>query len=156
MGPQESLLRGVPGVTNAGFVQPADLVAVYGEHGAFVLPSRYEAWGFVIMEAVAAGLPVVCTAECGAAVELVRSCFNGRICGASDVEGLAESLRWIHDHEAELPAMGSRGLPLVAAYDSAVWAHRVVDACERLTGSQRSRYMTYPPASPPHTHRPPL
>jgi len=135
MGPEASRLENVEGIENLGFVQPPDLPAVYGRHGAFVLASREEVWGFVLMEAVAAGLPVVCTRACGASVELVRSYFNGQTCEADDVAGLAAALEWIHTHEAELPEMGDRGVPLAEAFSTDVWVGRVMELCRRARDS---------------------
>jgi glycosyltransferase involved in cell wall biosynthesis len=132
MGPEAGRLRGVEGVCDRGFVQPADLPAVYGEHGAFVLASRFEPWGFVIQEAAAAGLPIVCTAACGARVELVRDRFNGRACQTGDAASLAEALRWIHDREADLIEIGGRGLSLIEPYATSNWAARVLGVCQRL------------------------
>ena len=58
--------------TDRGFVQPADQAAIWAEHGAFALASRYDPWPLVIVEACAAGLPVIHSEACGSAVELVR------------------------------------------------------------------------------------
>jgi glycosyltransferase involved in cell wall biosynthesis len=135
MGPEATRFKGIEGVSDLGFMQPADLPAVYGEHGAFVLASRSEPWGFVIQEAAAAGLPIVCTASCGAHVELVHNFFNGRVCGAGDVAGLTAALQWIHDHESDLAAIGRHSLALVEPYSSANWARRVIGICGELAGS---------------------
>lgn len=132
MGPEAWRLEGVEGIENLRFVQPAELPAVYARHGAFVLASRAEVWGFVLMEAVAAGLPVVCTRACGASVELVRSYFNGQTCEADDVAGLAAALEWMHAHEGELPEMGARGVPLAEAFATDVWVGRMLDLCARV------------------------
>jgi UDP-glucose:(heptosyl)LPS alpha-1,3-glucosyltransferase len=43
---------------------------------AFVLPTFYEAWGMVIIEAMASGLPVLTSRNAGAA-EAVKVGFNG-------------------------------------------------------------------------------
>ena len=137
IGPEARLLAGVEGITDRGFVQPREMPAILAGHGAFVLASDYDPWPFVIAEAVAAGLPVVCTSACGNSVELVRSYFNGRICGPGDLAGLADGLKWMHDHEADLAWIGERGMPLAAPYAKEVWAERILSICERLAASAR-------------------
>ena len=123
-GPDAGLLRDVPGIVDAGFVQPAELARVFSAHGAFVLSSRFEPWGVVIAEAAAAGLPVVCTNVCGAAADLVRSYYSGIVVPAESPDTLAQAMRWIHDHERELPAMGHRGQALAEAFSADAWAAR--------------------------------
>jgi UDP-glucose:(heptosyl)LPS alpha-1,3-glucosyltransferase len=48
----------------------------FGMADAFVLPTHYEAWGMVIIEALASGLPVLTSATAGAAVA-IQSRING-------------------------------------------------------------------------------
>jgi glycosyltransferase involved in cell wall biosynthesis len=132
MGPDAGRLVGVEGIEDRGFVQPAALADVFATHGALVLASDYDPWPLVIAEAVAAGLPVVCTSACGSSVELVRSYFNGRVVGPGDAAGLAEALEWVHAHEAEARWIGERGMPLAAPYAKEVWAERVRAVCERV------------------------
>ena len=132
MGPEAGRLAGVDGIEDRGFVQPAAMGELLAAHGAFVLASDYDPWPFVIAEAVAAGLPVVCTSACGSSVELVRSYFNGRVVGPGDVSGLAEAFGWIHAHEPALAWMGERGMPLAAPYAKEVWAERIRAICTRL------------------------
>ena len=112
------------GVTDRGFVQPAELPAVYRDHGIFVLPSRYEPWGVVLAEAAAAGLPIICTDACGAAVEVVRSMFNGIITPTGDAAALARAMRWMHDHAESLHEFGARSRTLGAAFADETWADR--------------------------------
>ena len=46
-------------------VPDSDLAAIYAMAEVFVYPSRYEGFGIPIIEAIAAGLPVVaCTGSC--------------------------------------------------------------------------------------------
>jgi glycosyltransferase involved in cell wall biosynthesis len=130
-GPEAGRLAGVEGVSDLGFVQPREVTRLLTEHGAFLLASDYDPWPFVLVEAVAAGLPVVCTSACGSAVEVVRSWFNGRVVGRGDVAGFTSALRWIHDHEADLPWIGARGMPLAAPYAKEVWADRILAICGR-------------------------
>jgi len=123
-GAEAGLLQGVPGIVDAGFTQPKDLPAVFGQHGAFVLASHFEPWGVVLAEAAATGMPVICTTACGAGLDVVRPYFNGLVVAPEDAQGLALAMRWIHEHESELPAMGLRGNALVEGYSAEAWAAR--------------------------------
>lgn len=59
---------------------------------AFVLPSRFEAWGVVIHEAAAAGIPIITTRETGASTSFVKSGYNGLVIDDLNVESLLNSL----------------------------------------------------------------
>lgn len=126
-GPLASALEGVEGVTNVGFVQPADQPALLAEHGAFVLASHYDPWPLVIVESCAAGLPIVHSDACGSAVELVRPFFNGLSFAAGDPAHLASRLAWVHDHPDVLPAWGERSRQLASAYSAEMWVERWVN-----------------------------
>ena len=73
------LLNNIPGVKAYGFVQPADLPKLMHDAKTFILPSKWEPWGVVIHEAAAAGLPIICTYQCGAVTSFVRDGVNGLI-----------------------------------------------------------------------------
>jgi glycosyltransferase involved in cell wall biosynthesis len=123
-GKQGSLLQGVPGVVDAGFTQPNEQPAIFRDHGAFVLSSKFEPWGVVLAEAAASGLPLICTTACGAGTDLVRPYFNGLVTPPQDARRLARAMRWMHDHEDALPLMGRRGQALAEGFSADAWALR--------------------------------
>jgi len=131
-GEMAALLQGEPGVTDHGFVPPAEQPALFAEHGVFILPSRYEPWGIVLGEACASGMPVICTQACGSGVELVRPYYNGLLCATDDVEALAQQMVWMHEHDAELPRMGERSMAFAAPYAAELWAERLFLILRRL------------------------
>lgn len=95
-----------------GFAPDAEVVwSVYRCCDVLVLPSEYEPWALVINEAVASGLAVICTDVVGAAAELVRDGFNGRIVPPGDVDALAAAMidvsldARLADMKANAPAM---------------------------------------------------
>ena len=131
-GPLKSTLADVEGVEDLGFVQPRDLPDALLRHGASVLPSRYEPWGVVVAEALASGLPVLCTEAVGASVELVRSYHNGLTVAPENVGALARGMRWLHENHARLPEMGLRGRELASAFSARRWAERWQEAAEHV------------------------
>lgn len=76
-----------------GFKQQDDLVGYYGLADVLVLPSTQEVWGLVVNEALAAGLYVLCSDRAGAAYDLIRDGWNGRVFDPSDVDHLAKLVR---------------------------------------------------------------
>lgn len=123
-GDEDRFLKDVPGLVNAGFMLPGRLPEMFRQHGAFVLPSRFEPWGVVVAEAAATGLPVICSTAVGAGDDLVRDYYSGVTVAPGDVAGLARAMRWVHTHESQLPAMGQRGRVLSAAFSAEAWAGR--------------------------------
>ncbi len=57
-----------------------------------VLPSRFDGWGAVVNEALAAGTPVICSSRCGAA-DLLSSPEAGCVVPAEECELLARAIR---------------------------------------------------------------
>lgn len=98
-GEEEAALRaeaaslGIGGaVEMPGFLSSADVAGWMHRALALVLPSREEQWGLVVNEAVAVGLPIIASRNVGAGDLLVRSCVNGHVFDAHDVEALAAAM----------------------------------------------------------------
>ena len=127
-----ALLRGAPGVTDLGFVQPREQPRMLGEQGVLVLVSKFEPWGAVVAEAAAAGLPLICSSAVGASVELVQPYHNGLVVAPGDVRGVARAMRWMHEHEDQLPAMGRRSREMAAGAGAGNWAVRWHEAFKDL------------------------
>jgi glycosyltransferase involved in cell wall biosynthesis len=74
-----------------GFVDGADLPALYSLADVFVVSSLEEGFGMTAVEAMAAGTPVVGT-RVGGIPTLVEDGVQGRVVEPGDVEGLAAAL----------------------------------------------------------------
>jgi glycosyltransferase involved in cell wall biosynthesis len=91
----------------------------------FVLPSRYEAFGVVLIEAMATGLPVIATRSGGPDTLVNRE--TGLLVGCEDVEGLAGAMEEIMDHVDNYPGEKIRTLTLSRFGES-----RVMEQYSRL------------------------
>ncbi|HEX6732471.1 MAG TPA: glycosyltransferase family 4 protein [Pyrinomonadaceae bacterium] len=90
----ERQLRGVvERVEFLGFADWQNLPSFYAEAHVLCVPSRYDGWGLVVPEGLAAGLPVIATDRMGAALEFIETGRNGWLIKAGDQNWLLEALR---------------------------------------------------------------
>jgi glycosyltransferase involved in cell wall biosynthesis len=83
-------------IKHHAFIQPEEMPLFMSQQGCLVLPSLYEPWGLVIHEAVASGLPVICSSVCGAAEHLVLNGQNGIIIEPHSIDQLCKAMVRIH------------------------------------------------------------
>lgn len=126
-GEMAGAIRGVEGITDLGFLQPAQVREVMASSGALVLPSRYDPWPLVLVESSAAGLPVVASEACGSAVELIRDGFSGFTFATGDRDALVEALHRVH-HSPALADIGRRARAFAEPYGAVHWADRWIAA----------------------------
>ncbi len=138
-GPLVSQLEGHPGIDNRGFVQPSQMQDIWHSAGAFILPSRFDPWPLALVEAAAAGLPVICTDVCGSAVEVIRPYYNGLMIPPENPQALAKALLTIHERYDELSVWGKRSQELAAAYGADIWARRWQEMVKDLQKTKSTR-----------------
>ena len=96
---QARRLRVRRAVRFAGHLSDADLAAVLAAVDAVVLPSRYEPFGMVALEAAAAGAPLVASTA-GGLGEVVVDGTTGLSVAPGDTEGLVTAVRRVLDDPA--------------------------------------------------------
>ena len=79
-----------------------DVRGYYGAADALVLPTLYDPFPNVILEAMACGLPVITSRKCGAA-ELIRAGENGFVCDALDQAALTRHMHMLLAAETRAP-----------------------------------------------------
>ena len=72
----------------------SEVAELHAAADAFVLPTRYEPWGLVIVEALGSGLPVVTSRLAGAALAVEEAQTGRLVDDPDDPAELAEALRW--------------------------------------------------------------
>jgi glycosyltransferase involved in cell wall biosynthesis len=111
----------------AGFRQVEELPAFYALAGGFVHVSTVEQWGLVVNEAMASGLPVIVSRNCGCAADLVWP-DNGWSIDPLDVPDIARALAALADPACDRPAMGAASLRHVAAFHPSAFGNGLQSA----------------------------
>lgn len=122
-GPLKDELEATDNIVLRDFVQPEELPQLAFEAGAFVLPSRTDAWGVVLHEFAAAGLPLVSTDAAGAITAFVREGYNGFLHERGNKDSLKAVLKQvIARSDEELLAMSRRSHELSKQISPDTWA----------------------------------
>jgi glycosyltransferase involved in cell wall biosynthesis len=105
----------------------------------FVLSSRYEGLSMALMEAMAAGLPIVSTRTASSAL-LIEEGSNGFTVACGDPAALAEKMAWCVTHHKSLAAMGAVAREtVVQGFSAARMARETEGVLLRLRASSRGR-----------------
>ncbi len=97
----------------------------------FVLPSSLEGLSNAVLEAQAAGVPVIVTGE-GGIRELVQDRVNGRILAAGDAEALADAIVEAIGRPEEAAAWAGRALVTVREYSAENMVRRTLEEYARV------------------------
>jgi glycosyltransferase involved in cell wall biosynthesis len=109
-------------VNLTGFIDAADLPAIYSMAEVFVLPSLYEGFGIPLLEAMACGCPIV-TSTAGSCPEVVGEA--GVLVNPRDPADIAEGIFKVLDDKEFAANLVSKGYQRVAQFS---W-----DKCARET-----------------------
>lgn len=112
----ESLARDIyPGVVHfAGFIQRDDLANYYALAECLVMPTHSDPWGLVVNEAMACGLPVICTNVAGCAADLIHA--NGILVEAHNVHQLATAMQQVAENPDLRRRMSLESVKLIRNY----------------------------------------
>jgi len=119
----------------AGFRDWEQLPSEYARADVLCVPSRYDGWGLVVPEGLAAGLPVIATDRMGAALEFVECGRNGWLIRAGDQEPLLEAMR--EGAVSELGEFGRRARESVSEHTLRNVATRFVEYAQQVIGQCR-------------------
>lgn len=97
----------------------------------FVLPSAYEAFPLVTLQAAAAGLPLIVPPDLHGSSEFLQDGINGWF-AARTVDDVAAAMRTAVESSSELPEMGRRARRAVEPFDSRFFVERWGELFERL------------------------
>jgi glycosyltransferase involved in cell wall biosynthesis len=98
-----------------GLRPPADVAELLGVANGFVLPTKREAWGLVINEAMACGVPVVTSPWAGATRDLITHGLTGYVVEPNDTRSLATVMSRLVSGDPVCAAVGQAGAEAIRA-----------------------------------------
>ena len=114
-----------------GFVSFPVLMKLLSESHILVFPTMGEGFGLVILEAMAAGLPVIATKNC-AGEDIVRDGKNGFIVDVGNAKQIADIIVWCKTHPNELESMSDCARRTASFYTWERYSNGIVSAIKGI------------------------
>jgi len=141
-GPLVPLLDGVPGVAVHGFLQPDELPGIMANASCFVLPSEFDPFPLVILEATTAGLIILASDSVGNVPHLVQNNYNGFTFRTGDVEELSRLMEHVSlSSDEELNRMAKASSSLARQFTPERWADTLLDFVDRNGRNEKAGFM---------------
>lgn len=109
-----------------GYMQGKVLSQAYASADIFVFPSSMETFGLVVVEAMAAGLPVVAS-RVGGIPDVVEEGYNGYTFDVGDTQAIIEGVQSISVTPERMTQMGINGRQFAATQ---TWGHMMDEVIE--------------------------
>lgn len=125
------------------FIQQTDLVNYYHSAKGLVLPSFYgETWGLVVNEALAAGLPVLVSNECGCAETLVKDSVNGWLFNPHDLNSIVQAISKLDDlSDSKLEQFSNESIKIISEWGLSRFTQGILDSLTYITSKpNRKRF----------------
>jgi len=115
------------------FIGPVDydeIAQYFAAADALIMPSLEDNWSLVVPEAMACGLPILCSEYNGCWPELVKSGENGWVFDPLDSRDILRVLRFCLENSEDLKSMGVKSQQIVSQYSPENAARSILHACQ--------------------------
>jgi len=135
-GPERNVLEdmvrelGLSNVVFSGAVAYEEIAGYFAVGDVLVVPTLEDNWSLVVPEAMACGLPVLCSRYNGCWPELIQPERNGWVFDPCSREDFAALLAAVHRDRERLPEMGRASEIIVKNFSPEHAARAVLNACE--------------------------
>jgi len=113
-----------------------NIIDKYAESSFYVMSSRFEGFGMVLIEAMACGLPVIAFNCPVGPANIINNDADGFLVKDGDINGLAEKIDYLIDHEALRIQMGEAAQINVSRYKEATIMQKWIDLFKLLKDKQ--------------------
>ena len=113
----------------------SDIQELMKSHKLFVLSSRYEGFGMVLIEAMAMGCPCVSYDLIAGPNEIIKNGEDGLLVENQNIVKLAEAMDYMLSHEEERKEMAKKAIASVKRFE----VEKIVDKWEKLFYDLKTR-----------------
>jgi glycosyltransferase involved in cell wall biosynthesis len=113
------------------------LAAHYLNASCLVLPSRSEAWGLVVNEALSYGCPAIVSAHCGCAPDLIFEGKTGYVFRTNDADDLAAKMTLVVSNMNNVPAVARDCIELMRTFTPHTAAAQILNGCKAILDNRR-------------------
>ncbi len=107
------------------------LKKLYQQSSVFVLPSVEDGFGMVMGEAMACGLPIICTTNTGAP-DIIKNGKEGWLVPPQNSSALAEKITWCYEHKNDCFLMGQKGQGRIQDFTWDAYGETVVNVYQKI------------------------
>jgi glycosyltransferase involved in cell wall biosynthesis len=120
-----------------GPVSQSELPAIYQQADVMVFPTVYDAFGLVITEAMACGIPVIAT-EHSAGPDVIEDGTDGFVIPIRDASAIEQKIRWLERHRARAREMGAAArAKAVSEFSLDQYGERLLTTYRGITSAKR-------------------
>ena len=131
-GPAKSLFAALPGAVITGHLDGTRLARAVASADILIHPSRTEAFGNVVLEAMASGLAIVSAAS-PSSDALISHGYSGLLCPAEDLQNFSREVGELAGNSHRRRELGAAARTASRVFDWDGACNSVIEAYERLT-----------------------
>ena len=120
-------------ITFAGYLEGSSLEEVYHTHDIFVLPTREDCFGLVILEAMCASMPVISSCYADGAYDLIQDQVSGLIVNPYQPEAFARTIDILLADATKVEYMGTNAYQKALNYDFGTVSKGFLDAISYIS-----------------------
>lgn len=118
-----------------GYVSYPELLRQLEINHVLVFPTMGEGFGLVILECMAAGLPVISTFNCGGA-DVIDDGVNGFLVPVGNTSAIIDRLIWLRDHPQKLKQMSLAAIETAREFTWDKYNKGIIDCMENIISTR--------------------
>ena len=131
--------RNLTWVRFVGSVDYDAIAKYYAAADTLIMPTLEDNWSLVVPEAMACGLPVLCSKYNGCWPELVHDEINGWVFDPLKPDDIFRVLNLCMEHKKQLKSMGEKSRQIVARFSPETAAKSILEACNIALKKMKKR-----------------